>query len=284
MRRSAISSGFGALCLLLPISHAPDAAAEGRAQDASKIGSLVEPSQQDSPAIRGLLKTARQNLAHGKLDLAEAATERALRIAPSARVWHYLAQIRYYQRDYEQAKSMAQKSDGLDGDGALKAYNKAVIELTGHPGLARHDQASVGRLLAQEIGRQKDLIAKQQAEERLAQIEYEQEPERLAETSNGFGNEESAAEVEDPAFDRSAMNPPLVEARPEGEPEMTGGFAKLEVDGSGTESNISTDESVPPTGRDSIIAVDRSPVAYVETGASHHDFKTYRRLVRLGPH
>jgi cytochrome c-type biogenesis protein CcmH/NrfG len=55
--------------------------------------------------------------------------ERALRIEPrNAGIWHDLGQIRLHQRKFNQAESMAEKSNGLaGGNGALKARNWRLI-------------------------------------------------------------------------------------------------------------------------------------------------------------
>ncbi|MGH8691578.1 MAG: tetratricopeptide repeat protein, partial [Burkholderiales bacterium] len=61
---------------------------------------------------------------------AAASLERALRIEPrNPRLWHELAQLRFRQRDYAQAESLATRSDTWAGnDGELRAANQRLIE------------------------------------------------------------------------------------------------------------------------------------------------------------
>ncbi len=68
-------------------------------------------------AVVALLGSAADYVADQEWDKAGAALERALRIEPSnAGIWHDLAQIRLQQRDYEQASSLAAKSNSLARD------------------------------------------------------------------------------------------------------------------------------------------------------------------------
>jgi tetratricopeptide (TPR) repeat protein len=58
--------------------------------------------------------------------------ERALRIEPrNAGIWHDLAQIRLHQGQYQQAESLASKSNNLAGSNrALQARNWKLISLS----------------------------------------------------------------------------------------------------------------------------------------------------------
>lgn len=68
-------------------------------------------------AVVALLDSAADYVAAQEWDKAGAALERALRIEPSnAGIWHDLAQIRLQQRNYEQASSLAAKSNSLARD------------------------------------------------------------------------------------------------------------------------------------------------------------------------
>ena len=61
-----------------------------------------------------LLDSADKYVKGGQLDKAGAALERALRIEPrNAGIWHDLAQIRLHQGQYQQAESLASKSNNL---------------------------------------------------------------------------------------------------------------------------------------------------------------------------
>ena len=67
-----------------------------------------------SPAVVALLKQADQAQQHGDLDRAAASLERGLRIAPhDAGLWHRLARVRLAQERFQQAESMAKKSNSL---------------------------------------------------------------------------------------------------------------------------------------------------------------------------
>lgn len=77
----------------------------------------TDPASQGNQAVVALLDSAANYVADREWDKAGAALERALRIEPSnAGIWHDLAQIRLQQRDYEQAASLAAKSNTLAGD------------------------------------------------------------------------------------------------------------------------------------------------------------------------
>lgn len=86
-------------------------------------------SQQTNQAVVALLDSAASYVNAGELEKAAAALERALRIEPrNAGIWHDLGQIRLHQRQYEQAESMASKSNSLAGnDRVLQARNWRLI-------------------------------------------------------------------------------------------------------------------------------------------------------------
>lgn len=55
-------------------------------------------------------------VSHGRLDLASATLERGLRIAPKdAMLWSQLAEVKLQQQHYQQARSLAAKSNSLAG-------------------------------------------------------------------------------------------------------------------------------------------------------------------------
>jgi predicted Zn-dependent protease len=88
----------------------------------------VEISPQGNQAVAVLLDSASNYVSAGELDKAAAALERALRIEPkNAGIWHDLAQIRLHQRQYQEAESMATKSNSLTNDRSLKARNWQLI-------------------------------------------------------------------------------------------------------------------------------------------------------------
>lgn len=70
--------------------------------------------REGNQAVVALLDSAANHVADQEWDKAAAALERALRIEPgNASIWHDLAQIRLQQRQYEQASSLAAKSNSL---------------------------------------------------------------------------------------------------------------------------------------------------------------------------
>jgi cytochrome c-type biogenesis protein CcmH/NrfG len=85
--------------------------------------------KQENIAIAGLMDSARNDAAAGKLGSAAATLERALRIEPrNPRLWHELARIRLRQADYPQAESTAARSNTYAGtDAELRAANQKII-------------------------------------------------------------------------------------------------------------------------------------------------------------
>ncbi|MGH8746797.1 MAG: tetratricopeptide repeat protein, partial [Burkholderiales bacterium] len=82
-----------------------------------------------NPAVERLMANARADEAASRLGSAEATLERALRIAPrDARLWQQLARIRLQQGQYQQAESLAARSNTwAGGDNALRAENWNLI-------------------------------------------------------------------------------------------------------------------------------------------------------------
>lgn len=93
----------------------------------------AEPAPQiqrhENVAVAGLMETARTEGAAGRLSTAAAAIERALRIEPrNPRLWQELARLRLQQRQFEQAESVATRSNSFAGsDAALRAENWRLI-------------------------------------------------------------------------------------------------------------------------------------------------------------
>lgn len=89
----------------------------------------AEISRDGNQAVVALLESADKYVKSKQLDKAGAALERALRIEPrNAGIWHDLAQIRLHQGQYQQAESLATKSNNLAGDNrALQARNWKLI-------------------------------------------------------------------------------------------------------------------------------------------------------------
>ncbi len=82
-----------------------------------------------NPAVERLMASARADVAASRLGSAEATLERALRIAPrDASLWQQLARVRLQQGQYQQAESLAARSNTwAGGDNALRAENWNLI-------------------------------------------------------------------------------------------------------------------------------------------------------------
>lgn len=84
---------------------------------------------QENQAVIALLKSAIEEFSAGRPEQAASALERGLRIEPNnAILWHYLGQTRLHQGHYQEAGSLAAKSNTLIGDNdALRARNIWLI-------------------------------------------------------------------------------------------------------------------------------------------------------------
>ncbi|WP_295390602.1 tetratricopeptide repeat protein, partial [Thiolapillus sp.] len=80
-------------------------------------------------AVQALSRRAEDQRASGQLVAAAASLERALRIEPkNAVLWNRLAHVRYEQKQYALASSLAAKSNAFAGqDQALRADNNKLI-------------------------------------------------------------------------------------------------------------------------------------------------------------
>lgn len=89
----------------------------------------AEITREGNQAVAALLENADKYVKSNQLDKAGAALERALRVEPrNAGIWHDLAQIRLHQGQYQQAESLASKSNNLaSGDRTLQSRNWKVI-------------------------------------------------------------------------------------------------------------------------------------------------------------
>lgn len=87
------------------------------------------PPVSDTGAVVAFVDSAHSALAAGRPDDAAAALERALRIEPrNAALWHELARVRMSQGQYEQAGSLATRSNTLAGaNKPLRARNWRLI-------------------------------------------------------------------------------------------------------------------------------------------------------------
>ena len=100
--------------------------------DHSESGQAVmktRPDPQNTAAIDRLMKDARVWRDKGQYTRSVASLERALRIAPrNPHVWSQLAQVRFSQKQYRQAESLALRSNQYVGpDTKLRRFNWRLI-------------------------------------------------------------------------------------------------------------------------------------------------------------
>jgi tetratricopeptide (TPR) repeat protein len=119
---------------------AESAAAAAQAQPA--------PVESENKAVIALLDLAHTDNQAGRREAAGASLERALRIEPrNPWLWHELAKLRLTQGQYEQAISMARKSNSFAGqDRRLQALNWRAI---GDARIAQGDSAGAEQALKQ---------------------------------------------------------------------------------------------------------------------------------------
>lgn len=112
----------------------------------------AEINREGNQAVAALLDSADKYVKSNQLDKAGASLERALRIEPrNAGIWHDLAQIRLHQGQYQQAESLASKSNNLaSGNRTLQARNWKVIasarKSSGNVGGAEEAEAQAAQL------------------------------------------------------------------------------------------------------------------------------------------
>lgn len=112
----------------------------------------TEISRDGNQAVVALLESADNYVKSNQLDKAGAALERALRIEPrNAGIWHDLAQIRLHQGQYQQAESLAVKSNNLaSGNRTLQSKNWNLIgfarKATGNTAGAEEAEARASQL------------------------------------------------------------------------------------------------------------------------------------------
>jgi len=95
----------------------------------------VKPSYsrpEPAKAVQALIRRAEDQRAAGQLVAAAASLERALRIeSRNAMLWNQLAHVRFEQKQYALAASLAAKSNAFAGqDQALRSDNNRLISLS----------------------------------------------------------------------------------------------------------------------------------------------------------
>lgn len=97
------------------------------------------PPEQTDTISADFSRQAATQIRQGRLDLAAATLERALRIAPKdAMLWSQLAEVRLQQHQYQQARSLAEKSNSLAGSSQsilqknAQIIKQALLQGAGH--------------------------------------------------------------------------------------------------------------------------------------------------------
>jgi len=88
------------------------------------------PPKQTDTVAANFSRQATTQVRQGRLDIAVATLERGLRIAPKdAMLWSQLAEVKLQQNQYQQAKSLAEKSNSLAGGyPGIMEKNKQIIK------------------------------------------------------------------------------------------------------------------------------------------------------------
>src|SRR5512146_3234920 len=116
-------------CATAPPPQAPSPLPPAPVESAPGPLPAAPAAQAPNPAVERLMASARADQAASRLGSAEATIERALRIAPrDPRLWQQLARIRLQQGQYQQAESLAARSNTwAGGDNALRSENWNLI-------------------------------------------------------------------------------------------------------------------------------------------------------------
>jgi len=125
----ALLAALLAGCATAPPPQAPSPLPPAPVESATPALPAAPAAPAPNPAVERLMASARADQAASRLGSAEATIERALRIAPrDARLWQQLARIRLQQGQYQQAESLAARSNIWAGsDNALRAQNWNLI-------------------------------------------------------------------------------------------------------------------------------------------------------------
>lgn len=180
-------------------------------------GAAPSSARQANPAASALLESAAQNLHAGQLDQAAATLERALRIEPrNPAILHYLGQTRLQQGQYQQAESLAAKSNTLAGrDLGLRERNAWLIaearqatEQNLAPAVDDRERLALQQQLDEEIERRRHAEAQAHAlreqleQERVQAVadEWPADEYQREWGDRGFAERESRYEVHKAAF------------------------------------------------------------------------------------
>lgn len=122
-----VNQGCSTTGVSVPVENRSGSAAE---EAPVEYQSSTAPSDSpEAPAVVALLDTAQQDMDKGRPESAAVTLERALRLEPkNSLLWHRLALIRQQQKLWNQALSLAQKSNSLAaGNRELQLANWKII-------------------------------------------------------------------------------------------------------------------------------------------------------------
>jgi len=148
-------------------------------------------SAHSNNASTTLIETASQQYADGQLDQAAATLERALHIQPNnPATLHYLGVLRLQQGDYQQAETLAARSNLRVGRNVqLRNRNMQLIQA-----------AQQAQITGTPPNAEQDRVAVQQGLKEQAQAERESAPQRVARPQPD-GDFQMTSSAPQPAFD-----------------------------------------------------------------------------------
>ncbi|QGW77020.1 tetratricopeptide repeat protein [Pseudomonas alkylphenolica] len=148
-------------------------------------------SAHSNNASTTLIETASQQYAEGQLDQAAATLERALHIQPNnPATLHYLGVLRLQQGEYQQAETLAARSNLRVGRNVqLRNRNLQLIQA-----------AQQAQITGTAPNAEQDRVAVQQGLKEQAQAERESEPQRVARPQPD-GEFQMTSAAPQPAFD-----------------------------------------------------------------------------------
>jgi len=125
-------------CLLLACSTVPKSGSDNKPVETIKQSQKVQQQVQITAVdrvvkglgvVNSLLEQASQLIENGEQQAAESTLDRAIRIAPRFPESYFrLAELRYQQGKYTQARSLAQKALSLGADGTIRSQALSLME------------------------------------------------------------------------------------------------------------------------------------------------------------
>lgn len=113
---------------------------------------IDEAKTTQNPAVVALLDSAYQQSESGQPDMAASKLERAVRISPrDPQVWHALAKVRYQQKKYTLAISLAEKSNLLSAGQTSLQRSNWLLMADCYDTLGRTEDARKARVAANRL-------------------------------------------------------------------------------------------------------------------------------------